>query len=85
MNLSIPLEAVRQLCGGDKMHTITRDEISHTLPTDRAGSPGATHVRVGNPIFTHILFPTYLAALVWGGLMLRDARLRAFVPWRRQS
>ena len=35
-----------------------------------------THVRLGNPLFTHVLFPTYVAALVWGGLYLLDARLR---------
>jgi hypothetical protein len=30
-----------------------------------------------------VLFPTYVAALLWGGLMLRDSRLRAFLPVRR--
>lgn len=43
------------------------------------GGAVATHVRVGNPLFTHVLFPTYVAALLWGGLLLRNARLRAFV------
>jgi len=38
-------------------------------------------VRVGNPLFTHILFPIYVAALLWGGLWLRDRRLRGvFAP-----
>lgn len=49
------------------------------------GGAVATHVRVGSPLFTHVLFPTYVAALLWGGLVLRDTRLRAFAPWRRQS
>ena len=52
------------------------------LLTGYLGGAVATHVRVGNPLFTHVLFPTYVAALLWGGLMLRDARLRAFLPWR---
>ena len=52
------------------------------LLTGYLGGAVATHVRVGNPLFTHILFPTYVAALLWGGLMLRDARLRLFLPWR---
>ena len=47
------------------------------LLTGYLGGAVATHVRVGNPLFTHVLFPTYVAALLWGGLMLRDARLRA--------
>jgi hypothetical protein len=52
------------------------------LLTGYLGGAVATHVRVGNPLFSHTLFPTYVAALVWGGLLLRDARLRAFLPWR---
>jgi hypothetical protein len=52
------------------------------LLTGYLGGAVATHVRVGNPLFTHILFPTYVAALIWGGLMLRDARLQLFLPWR---
>jgi hypothetical protein len=43
------------------------------------GGAVATHVRVGSPLFSHVLFPTYLAALLWGGLALRNARLRALL------
>jgi len=50
------------------------------LLTGFLGGAVATHVRVGNPLFTHVLFPTYLGALVWGGLWLRDARVRALFP-----
>lgn len=53
------------------------------LLTGYLGGAVATHVRVGNPLFTHILFPTYVALLLWGALYLRDARLRAIVPLRR--
>jgi DoxX-like family len=35
----------------------------------------ATHVRVGDPLFTHTLFPVYVAVLVWGGLYLRNRQL----------
>jgi hypothetical protein len=41
------------------------------------GGAVATHVRVGNPLATHVLFPVYGAAFVWGGLALRNARLLA--------
>jgi hypothetical protein len=40
------------------------------------GGAIATHVRVGSPLLTHELFPVYVAALVWGGLFMRDERLR---------
>ena len=43
------------------------------------GGATASQVRIGEPLFTHILFPAYVAALVWGGLWLRDARTRALV------
>lgn len=55
------------------------------LLTAYLGGAVATHVRVENPLFSHVLFPTYVAALLWGGLILRDARLRAFLPIRRAS
>ena len=43
------------------------------------GGAVATHVRVGSPLFSHVLFPTYVAAVVWGGLALRVPRLRALL------
>ena len=36
----------------------------------------------GEPVLSHVLFPTYVAAVLWSGLYLRDARLRALVPLR---
>jgi DoxX-like family len=53
------------------------------LLTGYLGGAVATHVRVGNPLFTHVLFPVYLGVLIWGGLYLRDERLRALIPLRR--
>ena len=59
--------------------------LGAVLLTGYLGGAVATHVRVGNPLFTHALFPAYVAALLWGGLMLRDTQLRAFLPWRDRS
>jgi len=56
--------------------------LGAVLLTGYLGGAIATHVRLGNPLFTHILFPTYVAALIWGALYLRDARLRALAPLR---
>lgn len=39
------------------------------------GGAVASHYRLGNPLATHILFPVYVAAFLWGGLALRDPRL----------
>ncbi|HEX8850776.1 MAG TPA: DoxX family protein [Gemmatimonadaceae bacterium] len=49
------------------------------LWTGYLGGAIATHLRLDNPLFTHILFPTYVAALLWGGLYLRDWRVRAIL------
>jgi len=45
------------------------------------GGAVATHVRVGDPL-SNILAPIFLGALIWGGLYLRDERLRALLPLR---
>ncbi len=52
------------------------------LLTGYLGGAIATHMRVGNPLFTHVLFPVYVGVMVWGGLFLRDNRLRALIPLR---
>jgi hypothetical protein len=40
-----------------------------------------THVRMGGPVFP-MVFPVIVAALIWGGLYLREPRLRRLVPLR---
>jgi len=52
------------------------------LLTGYLGGAIATHLRVADPLFSHILFPTYLGVLLWGGLYLREPRLRALLPLR---
>ena len=51
--------------------------LGAVLWTGYLGGAVATHVRVGSPLFTEILFPIYVAALLWGGLWLRDGRVGA--------
>jgi len=52
------------------------------LLTGYLGGAIATHVRVESPLFSHMLFPIYVASFLWAGLVLRDDRLRVFLPWR---
>jgi hypothetical protein len=52
------------------------------LITAYLGGAVATHVRIGSPLFSHILFGVYLGLMLWGGLWLRDPRLRALIPLR---
>ena len=48
------------------------------------GGAMATNLRADQPLFSHTLFSIYLALFMWGGLWLRDEKLRALFPWRRQ-
>jgi hypothetical protein len=52
------------------------------LLTGYLGGAVVTHMRVGDPLFSHILFGVYLGVFLWIGLYLRDARVRALVPLR---
>jgi len=53
------------------------------LLTGYLGGAVATHLRAGDPLFSHVLFPTYLGVLLWLGLYLRDDRLRGLIPSRK--
>jgi hypothetical protein len=59
--------------------------LGAVLLTAYMGGTVATHLRVDNPLFTHMLFGVYLAVLAWGGLYLRDARVRALLPFRSNA
>lgn len=65
-------------------HVIPRTSLlGAILLTGFLGGAIAAHVRLGNPLFSHVLFPVYVAAMIWGGLYLRDARLRELLPFRK--
>ena len=53
--------------------------LGAVLWTGYLGGAIATHLRIDNPLFSHVLFPIYVAALLWGGLYLRDPRVRALL------
>jgi hypothetical protein len=50
--------------------------LGAVLLTGYLGGAVCTHVRMGDPLFTHVLFPIYVATMLWGGLALRDERAR---------
>jgi DoxX-like family len=53
------------------------------LLTAYMGGAIATKVRVDSPLFSHTLFGVYLGIILWGGLFLRDPRVRALIPFSR--
>ncbi|SDO52462.1 DoxX family protein [Phyllobacterium sp. OV277] len=65
------------------LYAIPRTSIlGAILLTGYLGGAIATQLRVGNPLFSHLLFGVYLGLMVWGGLYLRDPRVRALIPFR---
>lgn len=59
--------------------------LGAVLFTGYLGGAIATHLRIDNPLITHVLFPVYVAAFIWGGLFLRDRALRAVLPFRKPA
>lgn len=54
--------------------------LGAVLFTGLLGGAMATQIRVGNPLFSHVLFSIYLGLFMWGGLWLRSPALRALFP-----
>lgn len=53
--------------------------VGAILMTGYLGGAVASQLRVGEPLFGSVLFPIYVATLLWGGLVLRDQRTRALI------
>lgn len=56
--------------------------LGAVLFTAVMGGAVASHLRLDNPPFSHTLFGVYLGLAMWGGLWLRDPRLRSLFPVR---
>ena len=64
------------------LYAIPRTSIlGAILLTGYLGGAMATHFRVGSPLFSHTLFGLYLGLFAWGGLWLRDMRVRRLIPF----
>ena len=73
--LTRPLGAILLTCV--VIHLVPRTSaLGALLLTGYLGGAVATHLRVGSPRPTHVLFPVYVGVLIWGGLVLRRADLR---------
>ena len=55
--------------------------LGAVLLTGLFGGAIATHLRIGSPLFSHTLFGIYVGVMVWGGLWLRDERVRRVMPF----
>ena len=76
----LPLALVEMTCA--LLYLIPQTAVlGAVLMTGYLGGAVATHVRVGDPFFA----PALLGVLAWGGLFLRDSRVRALLPLRRAA
>jgi hypothetical protein len=56
--------------------------LGAVLLTGFLGGAIASHFRVEDPLLGFTLFPVYVGALAWAGLLLRHTRLRVLMPGR---
>ena len=81
LSLAVDLGIVELLCL--VLYVIPRTSIlGAILLTGYLGGAVAIQMTTSNSLFGEILFPVYVGVLVWGGLYLRDDRLRTLFPWR---
>ena len=73
--MTVPLGVLLGACLA--LHLVPRTAVlGAVLLTGYLGGAVATHLRIGDPLFSHTLFPIYIGAMLWAGLYLRDARVR---------
>ena len=74
----LPIGALLLVCTA--AYLIPRTAIlGAVLLTGYMGGAVAAHLRIGSPLLTHVMFPVYVSVFVWGGLFLRDSRVRDVV------
>jgi hypothetical protein len=80
-SLAIPIGVLLLTCV--IIYAIPRTSVlGAILLTGYLGGAVASQVRLQMPLFGYVLFPIYVALFIWGGLYLREPRLRALIPLR---
>ena len=81
LSLAIPLGVIELIC--ILLYVLPRTSIlGAMLLTAYLGGAIAIQLTTSNSLFGEMLFPVYVALLLWGGIYLRDERLRSLVPLR---
>jgi hypothetical protein len=86
--LGIPTDLARTLgvltLAGAVLYAVPRTAVLGAIwLTGYIGGAIYVHVLAGSPLLSHTFFGIYLALMMWGGLYLRDERVRALIPLRR--
>ena len=81
VSLAVPIGVILLTCV--VLYAIPRTSVlGALLLTGYLGGAVASQVRLQMPLFGYVLFPIYVALFIWGGLYLREPRLRALIPLR---
>jgi hypothetical protein len=81
LRFAVPLGIIELVC--IVLYVIPRTAIlGAMLLTGYLGGAIAIQLPTGNSFFGEVLFPVYVAVMLWGGIYLRDERLRSLVPLR---
>jgi hypothetical protein len=79
-----PIGIIGLVCAA--LYAVPRTAIlGGILTTGLLGGAIASKMRLEEPLFSQVLFGVYVGILAWGGLYLRDDRLRALIPLRRAA
>jgi hypothetical protein len=79
--LAVPLGVILAACLA--LYLIPRTApLGAVLLTGYLGGAVLAHLRIGDPLISHTLFPIYIGALLWAGLYLRDDRVRHLLAAR---
>jgi hypothetical protein len=81
IRLAVPLGLIELVCV--LLYVIPRSSIlGAILLTGYLGGAIAIQLPTGNSLFGEVLFPAYIGVFLWGGIYLRDERLRTLIPLR---
>jgi hypothetical protein len=81
LSLAVDLGVIELVCIA--LYVVPRTAVvGAVFLTGYLGGAVAIQLTTSNSLFGEILFPVYTAVVLWGGLYLRDERVRALVPWR---
>ncbi len=79
-----PLGAIALVC--TLLYAVPRTSmLGAILLTGYLGGAIASKMRIDDPLFSSTLFGVYFGLLIWGGLYLRDKRLRTLIPFRQEG
>jgi len=84
IELSVVIAAIQLVCL--ILYVIPKTSVlGAVLFTGYLGGAVWSLLLIGQPVFSHVLFPVYFGIILWGGIFLRNESLRRIFPFRREE